>query len=301
MGSNRIKLSDEIREGLKTAKDARVLEDSTPPSGRLARIERLPDAIDAINAIATSLPDPYHWRFVTAEAFSQQFRADAQAGASVEQLNGYYWRDTLSTIEAHTVMSVWRMMDIAQACLSCVGEDAVVPASILARSALESAIQFVHDARTMTATLTPVLDLDLTKSLVSSTELENLILMTVYATRRTGSEEIYKSRNILTVIDKIAKVAKDDPLKDEYEILCELTHPNFLGRSVYLTGREEKRLGDEIRTVSHENGLNTAAITQSTLWALSWAIEGQVASTHLIQNVIRDFFSKFPCLSSVRA
>jgi hypothetical protein len=74
-------------------------------------------------------------------------RASAGRGGTAAEINGLYWRDTLATIEAYTVMTVWRMIDIGQSALQCVESEAVVPASILARSAFESAIQFVHDAR----------------------------------------------------------------------------------------------------------------------------------------------------------
>ncbi len=300
-GSDRVELSPILRQTLNEAmKNGEQKAPGSTPS-KASRVARLVVGVDSLNAIGSSLPDIYHWRFTTAESFGKHFISVAEGGASIEVLNGLYWRDTLATVEAHTVMSVWRMIDIANACLSCIEEDAIIPASILARSALESGIQFVFDARTMSATLEDILKVDLTNQMVSSTELEDLILKTVYATRKSGAEEIYKSRNILTVIDKIAKVAKDDPLKEEYETLCELTHPNFLGRSIYLEGFEEQgRPGDEIRKISHRNGVTAPEILQSTLWALSWATEAQAASTHLIMNVIRDLMEKFPFLMAVR-
>lgn len=143
--------------------------------------------------------------------------------------------------------------------------------------------------------------LDLVASTVTSEDLEAFLLQTVYASRQSGADPIYKSKNILTVIEKVAKAAKDDPIASEYEVLCELTHPNFLGRSNYLVGIEPKaRLGDEVRLISHRSGLNSDAVLQSTLWALSWAIEGHATSTHLVQGAIRDMFAKFPFLAARR-
>jgi hypothetical protein len=264
-------------------------------------VARLPLAVGALNAIAGSLPDPYHWRFMTVEAFSAELGTLSVGGRSAAEVNGHYWRDTLATIEAYTVMAVWRIVDISKAAFALVESDAYVPASILARSALESAIQFVHDARTVASSLDEVMEFDLVASTVTSEELEAFLLQTVYASRQSGADPIYKSKNILTVIEKIAKVAKDDPIGSEYEVLCEMTHPNFLGRSTYVVGIEPKaRPGDEVRLISHRNGLNADAVLQSTLWALSWAIEGQATSTHLVQGAISDMFAKVPFLTARR-
>jgi len=260
-------------------------------SARLMRIRRLVPAVDALNAIAASLPTSYGWRFITAENFTKLFEAGAQTGASVSELNAFYWQDTLATIEAYTVMAVWRMVDICQSAFRCIDEDAIVPSAVLARSALESSVQFVQDARTIAASLEHVLKADLSAGIVTSTELEQYLLQTVYASRQTGSDEIYKSKNILTVLEKIAKVAKDEPLREEYELLCEVTHPNFLGRSTYIMGAEDDRGdGSELRILSPANGIGSDALLQSAIWALSWAIEAQANSTHLVQGVVQDLF-----------
>lgn len=267
---------------------------ATYVSGKLQRVARLPVAVGALNAIANSLPDPYHWRFMTVEAFSGQM---SQVGGRTADVNALYWRDTMATVEAYTVMAVWRMVDLSKAALALIESEAIVPAAVLARSALESALQFVHDARTISASLDEIMKVDLTEAIVTSTELEAFLLQAVFASRQSGADPIYKSKNILTVIEKISKVAKEDPIANEYETLCELTHPNFLGRSNYVVGVSPKAPGDEVRLISHRNGHTAGAVLQSTLWALSWAMEGQAASTHLVQGAIADMASKFPFLA----
>ena len=77
--------------------------------------------------------------------------------------------------------------------------------------------------------------------------------------------------------------------------MCEVTHPNFLGRSTYLIGAEHDRNdGSELRIISPENGSHTEALTQSALWALSWAIEAQATSTHLMQGTVADLIAALP-------
>lgn len=263
------------------------------------RIKRLLPAIGGLNAIAQGLPDRYHWRFKSAEAFQSEAARIPRGGDAVRTLNTLYWRDTLGSLEAYSVMAVWRMIDLGQAAVRLIEAENIVPACIIARSALESAIQFVHDARTMSSTLEDVAKADLARNVATSTELEAFILQTVFASRQSGADEIYKSKNILTVIDKIAKVAKADPLKERYEVLCEVTHPNFLGRSLHIVDVQKgTRDGDELRVIGHQNGLSCETVMESALWSLSWAIEGQSTSVHLLQNSIRNMFETFDFLGS---
>jgi hypothetical protein len=300
--ANKIVLPQGVRDAcakIYSAEHPAAFEKAVPKAHRVAR---LPFAVDALNAIAANLPDPYHWRFITAEAFAAEFEACEARRATSAEINGLYWRDTLATIEAHSVMAAWRMIDIAQSSLQLVESEAVVPAAILARSALESAIQFVYDSGRMSGAIDEVSKLDLSTSIVSHEVLEAVIVQTVYASRQSDSDPIYKSKNILTVIEKIAKLAEKDPIASEYELLCELTHPNFLGRSVHVVGIEPKtRPGDELRLISHRNGLNSDALLLSAFWALSWSIEAQASSFLVIQNAIGNMITKFPFLETKRA
>jgi len=265
------------------------------------RAGRLIPAIERLNALADGLPDRYHWRFKTADAFREELSEVPRGKGAIRALNALYWRDTLATLEAYGVMAVWRMVDMGQSAARAIEEENLVPAGVLARSALESAIQFVHDARTMSATLEDISKHDLSKHVATSEELEAFILQTVYASRQSGAEDIYKSKNILTIIEKIAKIAKHDPLREKYELLCELTHPNFLGRSLYINGVEGgTRPGDELRSIGHQNGVTSDLILEALLWSLSWAFEAQGSALHLLQGSIQKMFASFDFLTARR-
>lgn len=284
-GKSKIEISQPLRESLIGSDDI--------------RISRLPTVIDSLNYLAAQLPERYHWRFKTSEAFQEEKAKLLIQNAAIVDKNALYWRDTLANIEAYFVTAIWRMVDICQAAIYAVESENIVPAGILARSALESAVQFVHDARKICSTLDDVSKVDFSKNICESSELECFILKTTFSTRLTGSEEFYKSTNIITVKDRIAKIAKNDQIRDNYEILSELTHPSFLGRSIYLVDRKKgPRDGDEIRIAAHENGLNSESILQVVLWALSWAIDAQAVSGHLLQETIGGMFKTFPFLDT---
>jgi hypothetical protein len=261
------------------------------------RISRLPEAIEAFNDLIANMPISYGWHFKTADQFTKQVRKHAEAGAPARDVNSLYWRDLLGNIEAYSVMSVWRMRDLARSVLTELERDNVIAACIVARSAFESAVQLAHDARTVSATLDGVRTHDMTSQVLISTDLEEEILKTVFASRLSDADEIYKGKNILTIIGKIGKIAPSDHLSDRYELLCEVTHPNFLGRSVYLVEQRESGLaGDEIRVIAMKGGSNSAVLVQAGLWALSWSLEAQCAATHLQQQSIAAMFDTFPQL-----
>ena len=108
-GNIKIELPGEWRKVAEELDSSGELGEASP---RQIRLKRLATAVDGLNAIAASLPQAYGWRFIRAENFAALIRSKAEAGASVGELNRLYWRDTLATIEAYTVMSVWRMVDI---------------------------------------------------------------------------------------------------------------------------------------------------------------------------------------------
>ena len=250
-----------------------------------------------MNAISSKIPHRYGWRFKTADAFNQERLELRERTTNPEKINSLYWLDVLATIESYGVTAAWRMVDISQSAFRAFEQESVIPGAILSRAALESAIQFVYDARTFSATLGEVCKANLRTQEHQSTDLEMHILKTIYASRQTGVAEFYTSINILTVIDKISKIASTDPLKDQYETLCEVTHPNFLGRSMYIVDAEPgPRTGDELRIVSPDNGPISATVLRSALWALSWSLGAQMSATQLLWEGIRSMFATFPFL-----
>lgn len=280
-GNKKISISRKLRESISTSKEF--------------RIRRLPTVVEEINAMAGALPDPYHWKFKTVEAFSGEISELSKKGLGTIEVNSLYWGDVIANVEAYYIMSIWRTIDICQSSFRALEEENIVPAGILARSAFEGAIQMVHDARAISPSLDSVCEIDLRNTVAQSTELENFVLGTVFSSRLSDSEEIYKSKNILTIISKIDKVAKDDQLKVYYEYLCEITHPNFLGRSNHLLGvKGGAREGEEIRIISHRNGKNSSDIRELILKTLSWSIEAQITSAWLLQKSIQGMLMAFP-------
>ena len=258
-------------------------------------IQRINQHIEGFNHWMSHFPPTYEWHFRTSEAFAVEFRELADTGANERTLNRLYWLDTLQNCQAYTFMTVWRTVELSRNAVQAIRKNECVVAAIVARAVLEGVAQFLDTARTLTATLEQVSTRDLYRQVVTSEELERYLVKTIFASRLPESEDYYNPTNILTVLKRLSKIKGQERILEHYSELCEVAHPNFLGRSVYLTGvRPGARDGDELRMISFSQGPNHIQILGRTLWVLSWALAAQVSSGNLMQSGIASLYGKLP-------
>jgi hypothetical protein len=255
-----------------------------------------------LNTLCTKIPKEYKWRFRTAEGFNTEMK-DIMPG-NVLEVNRLYCRDQLGCCEAYGVLSTWRTVDLARGCIWALARNDVVGAALMARSALENSAQLVDACRSISATLAGeseglanggLLDpsVDFKQSIVISEDFEKLLLKTLYATRLPGSEEFYSPTNILTIIARISKTPTQDSVLKTYELLCEVAHPNFLGKSIYLQSAQPgNRPGDEWRTIAHGVGPASLQIIEATVSALSWSCGTNVSAFALLSETLKSVISK---------
>jgi hypothetical protein len=269
------------------------LVDRLLPSEDIA-INSIEHTIAWLNDLARRVPSKYGWRFRTSEAFLAELQ---EITSSTENpfldINRLYWTDTLKTCEAYSLMCTWRIVELARSCVRSLSSGDLVSAALAARAGLESTCQYVDTARTISATLEKIPRVDLNKDIVASKDLETFLVRTVFASRRTGDEEIYKPTNIITIVDKVSKVMGQEHVKSTYEELCELAHPNFLGRSVYVIDwAPGSRPGDETRTIGVGEGPTGLGITQTIVRALSWSCGTHVTAFRLMSQSIESFLHR---------
>lgn len=250
-------------------------------------IGRVNESILEFNNWLVRIPEKYHWRFKTSEAFTAEVNELRLEGPSFQKLNSIYWVDSLKNLEAYTIMSTWRSAELLKGAVTSLVEGKTIISAILTRSALETVVQFVDVARKVAPTIREALKHDFSSEIIVPQELEELILKSVFSSRLPGGEEHSIPTNILTIISRAAKVQGQEDLSDHYAKLCEATHPNFLGRSVYVTDIQQGgRPGDELRTLSRDHGPTASDIAASAVWGISWSAATQVSSALLMQNSI---------------
>lgn len=266
----------------------RALKQSTDPFLRSAS-----GNIAALNEFVAKFPARYGWNFKTAEALKAEIGLLKPNDRYIGAVNALYWRDTAANCEAYTVMSVWRMVELIRSAVWALAREELVCAALLARSALESAVQFVDTSRTISATLNGLAEHDFKQDFVVSSDLENIILKTVFASRLPDSEDFYSPTNIVTIIGRISKIPGQAGVHTNYGVLCEVAHPNFIGRSIYLLDVRPGAIpGNEVRTIGHGVGPSAAPILNSVVWAISWASATQVTAGNLMQSAVKTMMRK---------
>jgi hypothetical protein len=190
------------------------------------------------------------------------------------------------------MMSIWRVIELARSCVWALARHDNVCAALLARAALESSAQFVDAARTINATVNLggcILDptKDLNTAPIAWKPLEEYLVKTVFASRLPDAEEIYKAPNITGPIKRISKSAGQEFVLPTYDLLCEITHPNFLGRAIYLLeAAPGSRPGNEVRTIGLGEGPTSVQFKEPLVAALSWACGTQVTAFDLMSQTI---------------
>jgi hypothetical protein len=165
----------------------------------------------------------------------------------------------------------------------------------MARSALEGTAQYLDFTRKVHATLKEVPEVDLRRNVIASEDFEKLLLKTVFASRRSGDDEVYKPTNIVTIISRTSKITGQENVAYHYETLCEVAHPNFLGRSVHIHEIiPGSRPGDEVRMLGPGQAPSSSPIMVATVSALSWACGNHVSSFNLMRSTIAGFLKRFP-------
>ncbi|MER9955281.1 hypothetical protein NKJ52_10600 [Mesorhizobium australicum] len=260
--------------------------------------------IGRLNTLGRKLPKAYGWRFRTADAFNAEIAEVAESATDCLPINNFYWRDQLGNWEAYAIMNALRVIDLSRSCVWALGRQDVVCASLLSRSALETAVAFVDTSRTVNATLlgtdkegkiAPILNpsINLRDTCVTCEELERYSLKTVFSSRLPEADTIYNPTNIVTTITRISKSPGQAFLVPTYGMLCEAAHPNMLGRALYLQGSERGPTeGNELRLIGLGNGPSWPLLAESIVAALSWACAAQVSAFELMAETIGTIFSR---------
>lgn len=250
--------------------------------------------VGRLNELSRTLPRRYGWRYRTVDGMKAEMAEIAATAADVLPMNVLYWRDQLGNWEAYSLMSTLRVIDLVRSCIWALARQDAVCASLLARSALETAAAFVDAARMVTGTIkegksSPILDpdVDLCTTLVISEKLEEYSLKTIFASRLPESEIIYNPTNIVTIITRVSKIRAQEFVLPTYSVLCEAAHPNMLGRMLYIHGSEPGPWeGNELRTLGPGNGPTWYLLAESIVAALSWACGTQVSAFNLMAETI---------------
>ena len=220
--------------------------------------------IDRFNEFLNNVPPEYAWDFLTAEAFREMAESirnkapDADAEREVYRL---YWNDMLGQIEAFSVMSAWRLGEITRSAVWALNRKDAICAAVMSRASLETAAAYAWLQTEIRPALEQVATADIPNLIKYEDQgtlkgLEDKLLKVIYASKLKDVEAFYNPTNIVTIIGNIAKkIPHQQVMADTYYLLCEVAHPNWAGRSIYITKTRPGPIsGQEYRTISSTHG-----------------------------------------------
>lgn len=218
-------------------------------------------------ALDKEIPDQYRWRFSDLNSITKQ----ANSENTRQGFNKIYWTDQIRNIEAYAIMTWWRGNELVRSCLNGLnGQEVIVPA-VAARSLLELSTVFLLNANTLEKNFEKITFPP--ETVVVSTDVENLVAKMIWGTRYQPKDDLLNQTNIMTALKKLAKSPGAEELMPNYEFLCDIAHPSFIGNTSYWSHIEEIYPDDSQRRLLSrltDRQYNTE-ITDKTLWALAWS------------------------------
>jgi hypothetical protein len=263
------------------------------PSQDIA-INSIAISIESLNDLARPLPTKYGWRVRSVEALRAEMLGLKNSHAvNPHALNQLYWIDMLKTCEAYSIMTTWRAVELARSCIWALGRDDIHCTALTARAALEGTAQYVDSARWISATLDQIPEVTLRNGRVTSSELESFLLKTVFASSLPDDSRIYKPIKIGKILDRVGKIKGQEFLETTYAELCQVAHPNFLGRSIYIVSAvTNDHPGDQTLVLGLGRGPTSKSIIKSSVRALSWACMTHVTAFMVLRHSTGSFLEK---------
>jgi hypothetical protein len=241
--------------------DPKFVRDRNPNGNWM--VERFNENISLLDKLAGNLPRSLPWRQRTVE----QLKAEAGRLQELGRPMAAYrlaWQDMLDQVQAFGLLSAWRLTELVSSAVWGIRRNDPLCAAIMARAALETTASYAWFQTKVRPGIDAVIGKD--KMIFDFGPLEEEILKTLWASRLEDAEEFNKPTSILTIIGHITEKIPDQ--KDVgacYGLLCEVAHPNMLGRSLFLSEEDGRTI------ISRKRGPSATVIEHASLLALSWA------------------------------
>lgn len=238
------------------------------------------------------LPSKYGWHTTSSTAFDQQLRR----AKSAEEINSIYWQDTSRSIEAYGIMVIWRGTELMKTALQSLNSHEVLAPAVLSRSLLELAACVIVNTNTIQKTVEDMLAKNPRMGVVTSQELEELLIRIIYGTRIGQPPEYLKQTNVLTYLQRVSKHPDASDLMQIYEYLCDLAHPNLLGNARFWASLQNKEEGGRqiLRMERYAESADTDETREKILWALGWSAACIRNGFEIGQEAVQSILERWP-------
>lgn len=217
--------------------------------------------------IDDTISDEHTWKFTSQKSLEEQLKNIS----SPEECNNIYWTDQTSNIEAYSMMTLWRGIELIKSCLNGLNNSETISPAVTSRSLLELSTVFLLNANTLDKNFS---EIAIAKDqVVTSTAIEEFVVKMIWGTRFDNPEPYLQQTNIMTSLKRLAKNPSAEELMPTYEFLCDIAHPSFIGNTSYWSHISSLNDdGSENRVISRLSSRYTnTEILDKTLWALAWS------------------------------
>jgi len=242
--------------------DPKFVEERNPDGNWL--IERFNENISLLDKLADNLPRSLPWRIRTGE----ELKAETVSYWTDRPLDAYSlaWQELLDQVQAFGLLSALRLTDLVSSAVWAIRRNDPLCAAIIARAALESSACYAWFQTKMRPGIEGAMGKLTERIIVDFRPLETELLNTLWASRLEDAETFHNPTNIATIVDHITKKIPDqEDVGRCYRLLCEVAHPNMLGRSMFLSEQDGQTI------ISRNRGPTVRVIEHASLLALSWA------------------------------
>lgn len=215
------------------------------------------------------LPEKYGWRFTDIDAYKRQVEA---AKHQSDELNKTYWTDQARNIEAYSMMTFWRGVELLKPAIRSLNIHEVIAPAVLARSLMELSSSFLINANYFDKNFQELQFPE--KTVVFADEsFEKEIIKMIWGTRLGDHPSYLDQTNAMTFVQKVSKNPHAKDAFPTYEFLCEIAHPNVVGNTRFWSHVEKVYPdGSEQRIIArYAHGQCTEEIINKILWSLGWS------------------------------
>lgn len=237
-------------------------------------------------------PTVHTWMFTPTSVLADQMMKAEGARA----INATYWKDIEQGIDGVRHLFIARGDSLVNTCLSLLNKADYLAAAIIARVLFEHSIWSLGNAGKIHANLTHMQtelpDIDMDKSIVDNSLVQDIIFLCVWGTRigeRVKAEPGLQQMNVLSVMKEVDAKEGTGYIERLYDYLCDACHPNAIGNHQFISypDWDSELEGPTNITISdHQMGIQCADLAERTLAALAWSCIALVnANEHLQKSL----------------
>ena len=257
----------------------------------------------SLSELNNSIPFEQNWELVSDESFKERvekikvYSIISPDTVGPNDLNKEYWKYMAGNIETYSITTVWRSLELVMPAIKALNNKEFVSSAVLSRSLLEIACAYLKDANLIKDHLLGVASKAKRKSklVITDSQLEKRVYKMIWGSRYKEFKKSVFKDNVLDSIDYISKNHNADHVREDYDFLCDIAHPSFIGNTKFWSHVEKTNPdGSELALVSRMvNVENNKVIIDKIISTLGWTSVAIKNAFHMVESSLENIRRAF--------